>query len=277
MRLTTQSISDEITIQKRMKEKIQNMYLDSKEYEDFHLAISKQKKGINYYTFSDPKLKKKQYIGHKTDFVQKVQAAHLKREYLTRIDANLVALEVLLKVFKPVGLSDVIGDLPKAYQDLDTSDFITADDRAKKWLTQMTEFKKQHPNPLPITDGTPINSEITVRSKTEAFIYKRLTELGIPFIYECPVYVEGEWYWPDFTIFLNGKTFYWEHLGDLYEEKYFRKYFYRFLSFGGEGLYLQEQVFITVELPGGRINLITIDNTIRSIIALAGLDPAEFM
>lgn len=54
-----------------------------------------------------------------------------------------------------------------------------------------------------------------VRSKSEVIISNLLYEEHIDHQYEEPLYygIEGKFILPDFTIHVNGKTYYWEHLG----------------------------------------------------------------
>lgn len=59
-------------------------------------------------------------------------------------------------------------------------------------------------------------SEYLVRSKSEVIIANMLSERGIPFRYEVPLFApDGTFYLPDFTITWNGEPWYWEHVGRL--------------------------------------------------------------
>jgi len=60
-----------------------------------------------------------------------------------------------------------------------------------------------------------------VRSKSEVIIANILYRSKIPFAYEEKLfYAKGKWKEPDFTIHLDNKTWYWEHLGLLGDEDY---------------------------------------------------------
>ena len=64
-------------------------------------------------------------------------------------------------------------------------------------------------------------SGIWVRSKSEVIIANILYRSKMPFEYEKKLfYSSTKWKEPDFTIMYNGKTWYWEHLGLLGDEKY---------------------------------------------------------
>ena len=61
-----------------------------------------------------------------------------------------------------------------------------------------------------------------VRSKSEVIICNLLYRAGIDYRYEEKLYYgdEGRHIEPDFTVRINGKTYFWEHLGMMNQEKY---------------------------------------------------------
>ncbi len=68
------------------------------------------------------------------------------------------------------------------------------------------------------SDGTP------VRSKSEVIVYDVLASLGLSIKYELPLIAKSgnlkDFRLPDFTIFYQGQTWYWEHLGMLDKASY---------------------------------------------------------
>jgi energy-coupling factor transporter ATP-binding protein EcfA2 len=64
-------------------------------------------------------------------------------------------------------------------------------------------------------------SEYLVRSKSEVILANILSDRGIEFAYEKPLFAsDGTFYLPDFTITWQGDIYYLEHLGMLDKEKY---------------------------------------------------------
>lgn len=64
---------------------------------------------------------------------------------------------------------------------------------------------------------------VMVRSKSEVIIANELENAGLDWHYENDgnyIEINGNKYLPDFVIFHNGKTYYWEHLGLLNREDY---------------------------------------------------------
>ncbi len=89
---------------------------------------------------------------------------------------------------------------------------LSDEDYKKVWLSFQYEGKE-------IPDDAPIyktDKKEIVRSKSELNIANMLNKYGIPYRYECPLYLENKIvFYPDFTI-LNvkrRKVFYWEHRG----------------------------------------------------------------
>jgi hypothetical protein len=64
-------------------------------------------------------------------------------------------------------------------------------------------------------------ANLMVRSKSEVIIANMLFEKGIDFKYEEPLFATDKtFYLPDFTIYWQGKIYYWEHVGRLDQESY---------------------------------------------------------
>ena len=91
-----------------------------------------------------------------------------------------------------------------------------------------------------------------VRSKSELIIANNLFSEGIKYSYEEPLFYKEEEkpIHPDFTIKIDGKNYYWEHLGLIGDEKYdinwsfkldiYRKYFSEQLLKTYEGTNISE-------------------------------------
>ena len=96
-----------------------------------------------------------------------------------------------------------------------------------------------------------------VRSKQERFVANLLTSEGISFEYERKLSSwDGSFRYPDFTLFIKGEQYYWEHWGMVDDYSYrqsiakrirwYREhgyYDYLIQTWGGEGRDLRGQVF----------------------------------
>lgn len=87
-------------------------------------------------------------------------------------------------------------------------------------FTPQKSAKKQNPfgSPQVLT-----SFGLKVRSKSEVFIAEKLYEKKISFKYEQPLSAEGKTYYPDFTLFIGKKEYYWEHFGMMNDEVYAKR------------------------------------------------------
>ncbi len=89
-----------------------------------------------------------------------------------------------------------------------------------------------------------------VRSKSEMIIADLLYSEGIPYRYECPLYLEGYGkVYPDFTV-LNirkRKEMYWEHLGMMDDANYIEKALRKIGNYEKNGIVLGDSLILTWE------------------------------
>jgi len=136
---------------------------------------------------------------------------------------------------------------------------------ARKWLTyQYTGLPlKDHENAF-LTD----NGEM-VRSKSELIIANTLHSMGVPYRYECPLYLGGSnTVYPDFTV-LNvrlRKVFYWEHLGLLSDPLYLEKSVRKINSYERAGYYPGDRLLITRETAKCPLSTESIKGVIRQYL-----------
>lgn len=96
-----------------------------------------------------------------------------------------------------------------------------------------------------------------VRSKSEVIIADLLNREGIPYKYECPVYLDawGEVY-PDFTV-LNvrkRKEIYWEHLGMMDNAEYAENAIAKIYNYEQNGIFQGENLILTYETQKQPLN-----------------------
>lgn len=97
----------------------------------------------------------------------------------------------------------------------------------------------------------PAKGKKGVKSKIEYIIYKTLEESGLDFEYEAHLHLEKGPFAkikPDFTIYVDDKTYYWEHLGELDLKEYWTKWVARRDWYRSNGKY---DVLITTDDLGG--------------------------
>ena len=108
-----------------------------------------------------------------------------------------------------------------------------------------------------------------VRSKSEKIISDKLYMLGIPYVYEFPLNLNGIGYIrPDFYV-LNVRTreaFYWEHFGMMDDSDYSEKAIKRIESYEKNKIFPGRNLILTYETSNHPINNKTIDEIINEYL-----------
>jgi superfamily I DNA/RNA helicase len=104
---------------------------------------------------------------------------------------------------------------------------------------------------------------VKVRSKSEVIIANMLHERKIPFEYEKPLLPpDGSSFLPDFTININGYTWYWEHLGMLensdYRDHWEEKQAWYEEHFSGQLITTEESAQLSVDANAKICNLLSV-------------------
>ncbi|MCQ2411721.1 MAG: hypothetical protein MJ057_02080 [Sphaerochaetaceae bacterium] len=98
---------------------------------------------------------------------------------------------------------------------------------------------------------------LRVRSKTEEIIVNIFEELEIPYIYEYPIVIDGEWVYPDFTV-LNtrtGKEYIYEHCGKMDDPDYVERNLLRKLElYAKKGIFEGDNLLLTFETNSHPLN-----------------------
>ena len=102
-----------------------------------------------------------------------------------------------------------------------------------------------------------------VRSKSEVIVADTLHELGISYDYEEQLAPErgDDYRWPDFTVYHDGDTYYWEHLGLLHVPDYREKWKRKREWYERHGL--DNQLITSRDTPEGGIDSSKIEGIIR--------------
>ena len=107
------------------------------------------------------------------------------------------------------------------FRELLISDMPLMNKELEEWRVADYPGNPFYPEALQVSasDGT------LVRSKSESLIASGLAYNGIPYRYECELRLEGQFFYPDFTIRhpTTGKVFIWEHFGMVDQEEYLER------------------------------------------------------
>ena len=105
-----------------------------------------------------------------------------------------------------------------------------------------------------------------VSSKSEALISMLLMQMKIKFHYELPLKVgEHQFYHPDFTLYINGQVYYYEHLGRMQDPEYAAGWQKRLEMYHSMGIYENDRLFVTQEYGAG-LDLMEIEQQLQKFI-----------
>ena len=139
----------------------------------------------------------------------------------------------------------------------------TYDDYVEKWLNEPFEPNPKNRNYLVV----PTNTDEKVRSKSEAMIYNKLLESGLPFVYEKPININGEIRYPDFTILdpNTRKIYFYEHFGMLDKPDYINDFTYKMNLYTRNGILLNHNFIMTYETNNIPFDIKQVDEIIDRI------------
>jgi hypothetical protein len=170
-----------------------------------------------------------------------------------------------LKKFEPGSVEQIYADLIEERKQFVDPIVMPADAYAEKWKSLPYEGKA-------FFDSDPeIYTEKgeRVRSKSEKIIADKLTLMGIPYKYECPLNLRGLGkVYPDFTV-LNVRTrkeFYWEHLGMMDQPDYCKSALSKVEIYEKNGLMPGKELLLTHETKGHPIQTGIVENMIKSFL-----------
>jgi len=203
---------------------------------------SRKRSGITYYDVTRKGSKKKTYLGNERhEQVLGVKRYRYARKALKILDDDIELLDTLLSNYVQPDYNTINNMLPETYRtDLHSAGGSEAvmPQEAIEWKRRLEGEKAKYPPYKPEQLKHPALDGTMMRSKSEVIIANILILAGIPFVYEVPIFINGNMMLPDFTILslidLKSEIII-EHQGMVYVEEYANK-FIRSLK-----LYLQSE------------------------------------
>lgn len=133
--------------------------------------------------------------------------------------------------------------------------------KQQDWLEETFQINDNHPENLRF--NTKLGFK--VRSKSELFIVMQLHEHKIPFRYECALCVNGNTFYPDFTIMhpSTGRIYYWEHFGLMDNPEYSHTAFKKLEEYAYNGIFPSVNLITSYETKKHPLATDEIDAIIR--------------
>ena len=218
---------------------------------------------IQYYYRDNLKNSNGIYIREKEhDFAGKLAQKDYDQKVLRAVNQELSVIRNYLAGYPQVNPEQVYGRLHKERQKLIKPILETDEQFVQNWAAIPYQGKR-------FDESTPVfftAREERVRSKSELIIADLLHKNGIPYKYECPIYLKGlGQVHPDFTV-LNVKKrreLYWEHLGMMDDPSYAEKALQKIAMYEHNGIFPGERLLITYETRKSQVNQKLVQDMIR--------------
>lgn len=154
-----------------------------------------------------------------SNYAKKLALRRYKEELANEISSQINIVDSTINQLKTIpDKSAGLLTTSSPYHDLICSELTDFDDDIKTWLNTPFERKDTHSDSL---IHQTIDNHI-VRSKSEVIIANLLYLNKIPYLYELPLYLGNNVFYPDFTIKhpVTKKLYYWEHFGMMDNSSY---------------------------------------------------------
>lgn len=213
----------------RLRDKYMSEAGARSEYGDC-LLKRKASRGKEYYYIGHSGQKKFEYRGAGADSdVTMVKEYAFYKKALEVIEANIVALEGMLSVYRQTHAENINELLPRAYALPHNSTVLLDDRAASEWLKDRTQTKSAYPVFDP--EGLKVTAfdGMKMRSRAEAIHYEAFYIYNVPVVFEFPYDTGTDILRPDFTALdiYRMRDIIWEHLGNWFHENEYKRKRYR--------------------------------------------------
>lgn len=257
----------------QLKELERNYKIMQKQLERIHfpeingwIEINRKKRGFHYYHCLYDTQKKKiirKYIPIADLSLAKNLAGKAYYKKLEHLLAERIPLlHQLNQVFHEDEIDRLYDNLHDARKELFSPLQPTKKQILARWMKQ-----PYTPNPMPkaAIEMKTKRGEV-VRSKTEKILADMFYDAGIPYKYECPLFIQKDRpIYPDFT-FLDPMTMeeiYWEHFGRMDDPDYANRTLEKIKQYETNGIHLGDRLLASFESGKVYLNY----ESVRQIIA----------
>ena len=258
----------------RMKELQEKKYRQISDLEGSVLKVRHDPCGKQYYSVKRKGTKKFSYLGNSSvKEVNDIKEAKYLRKSLSRIEANIRILKSAAEKLESVDYDAVNESLPAVYRDPDlTYAYAGAGNRkAARWKQMMEARKAEYEVFRPEELKVRTDDGMHVRSKSEAMIYNTLLSMGIAFVYEMPLMINGKLYRPDFVVLseIDYETLIIiEHQGMMNSEHYRNRFYEKLYQYYSAGYIQGINIFFTFDSSDGGFDKTPVEDIIRTRIKI---------
>ena len=209
----------------------------------------------NLYYYTDEQKESSRYLGQQElEKARKLAQRDYDQKILRLSQKELEVLDTLSRRLERLSGENVYDTLPPARRRLVTPVEMPDEDFVRCWESEEHEKK-------PLSEDLPeyyTDRGERVRSKSEILIANMLYQRGIPYRYECALYLDNNTkFFPDFTI-LNvrkRKVIYHEHFGMMSDPEYSESVVYKLSTYNRNGHFLGDDLTCTWESERYPLNM----------------------
>lgn len=232
------------------------------------LRISRSHNSTQYYWKNHEKGVKDKYIKRSEELFAKQLA---QKDYAIKLKAFAMKKKSDLKMHKHLCNGEEIinfhEQMSKERQMLITPLVMSDEKYAKLWQEQgEMGYDINARYPIDRDMGIMTEKGELVRSKSEKIIADKLYKMNVPYIYEKPIFLNGnKKVYPDFTV-LNKRTrkvYYWEHFGLMEKIDYCEKAIKKISNYQKSGIYQGKQLIVSYETQNNLLNMKEIEGVIN--------------
>ena len=261
--------------QKELDELIRRIKMELKHAPEGTLQVIRKRRSFQYYHVSENKTGENDKIKYIKSADRKLASRLAQKEYARKVLKAAKQDEMCIQ--KMSGLKNreyyrkIFCDMHAGKQVLINPYDMSDEEYASMWLAEKKRFKEEYENANPTWVSSQDKEIITeqgerVKSKSEKILADKLFSMGIPYVYEMPVYLEGFGYIkPDFIV-LNKRTReerYLEHFGLMDRPEYSEKAVMKIESFERNGIFPGEGLLLTYETSNHSVDMQIVELILR--------------
>lgn len=222
-----------------------------------------RRKSRTEYYWRKPGTGKYVYLNmDKRDFAAALAQKSYDEKILKAARAELKLITKLIRTYEPDVIDAVYSQSPKERRCLIKPVWLSDEEFREKWMEQESCMKG-------FAEGDPeyyADKGERVRSKSEILIANTMYHLGVDYLFECEIYLNGFGVvHPDFCVLdlKNRRTVIWEHLGKMGDPDYVERNLRRINAYLRNGYVIGETLILTFESAAQPLNTREVERIVR--------------
>lgn len=240
------------------------------------IVISKNHNTYQYYRKTNETNAHGCYIKKKDrDLVKKILQKEYIKRCLPQIRQQIRIIEDFLKMYNLEKIEKVYEDMSEAKRIYVNPYIAPMELYAKQW--EDSKIKEKNSLSEFITDKYELTEDKgiwtergeLVRSKSEKILADKFYRMGLPYVYECPLMIQGYGYiCPDFVVLnkFTRKEYYWEHFGLMSDKDYCEKSVKKMNQYIKNEIYPGDKLISTYETEKSVIDFKVVDEMIEKYL-----------